>query len=203
MNSEPREVPDNAARQPLKIRLVLVATQLLTEPRAARLPTMREIASQAGVAPGAAYRHFASQGDLFMAVIAHLFSELERALQISDVAAGPPEHALESIAAAYVEWGLQNAGGYQLLFETTDDPEHMAKGARPGLHMIGQLARVFAHGSTPTDHDSSKATRLWVSLHGLVSLRTHKTGMPWPTTVDEDIAAIIRQVQESSPASAT
>lgn len=199
MNSLLKEVPDNPARQPLKVRLVLVATQLLTEPRAARLPTMREIASQAGVTPGAAYRHFASQGDLFMAVIAHLFGELERALKISVVAAGPPDRALESIAVAYVEWGLQNAGGYQLLFETTDDPNHMATGARPGLHMIEQLARVFAHGLTPTDHDVSKATRLWVSLHGLVSLRTHKTGMPWPTTLDEDIVAIIRQVQESLP----
>lgn len=188
--------PGNDAEQPppLKQRLVAVAAQLLTQPRATKLPTMREIASQAGVAPGAAYRHFASQEDLFMAVVTQLFGELERALMMSVISAGPPELAVNRIAHAYVDWGLRNAGGYQFLFERTDGDELLATGARPGLHMIEQLARLFSRGSIPTSDDLSRATRLWTSMHGLVSLRTHKTGMTWPNTVDEDIAEIVRRV---------
>ena len=58
-------------------KLVAITIDLLLEPRQIKLPTMREIAQAAGVAPGAAYRHFESQAHLLLAVISELFKQLE------------------------------------------------------------------------------------------------------------------------------
>jgi AcrR family transcriptional regulator len=134
----------------LKQRLVVVTAELLLEPRDVRLPTMRDIATRAGVAPGAAYRHFDTQHQLLLAVIAHLFAELEVFLAESVGAAADgtsgsdPKTIIKAMAHAYVSWGLANPGGYQLLFETTDEPELLDHDERPGLHMLEPLARLLA-----------------------------------------------------------
>ena len=175
----------------LKLRLVDVATALLTQPGELKLPTMRAIATSAGVAPGAAYRHFQSQNDLFLAVVANLFSQLEAELQKALTQAQDQFAAVQAMSHAYVNWGIQNQGGYQLLFETTDTAEFLVQGERPGKHLIDVLAHLFSAPNQPMPPHLKQATRLWVSLHGLVSLRTHKTGMTWTTTLAEDVDHLV------------
>jgi AcrR family transcriptional regulator len=178
----------------LKQRLVDATAELLSEPRDVRLPTMREIAIRAGVTPGAAYRHFETQHQLLLAVVAQLFSQLEVNLAESAHAAGPggdPQEMIRAMAHAYVSWGLTNAGGYQLLFETTDEPELLSHNERPGLHLLDPLALLLAAHHQSRSPMAVEATRLWVVLHGLVSLRTHKTGMTWPASVEADVDDIL------------
>ena len=180
----------------LKQRLVDATAELLLEPRDVRLPTMREIATRAGVTPGAAYRHFETQHQLLLAVVAQLFGQLEAHLEDSvggGVGAGPraARTAICAMAHAYVSWGLTNAGGYQLLFETTDEPELLAHNERPGLHLLDPLAVLLAAHHQSRSPLAVEATRLWVALHGLVSLRTHKTGMTWPASVEADVDDIL------------
>ncbi len=183
----------------LKQRLVDVTAELMLEPRAVRLPTMRDIAARAGVTPGAAYRHFATQHQLLLAVIAHLFAELETFLAASAETVdrgGAPQRVIRAMAQAYVSWGLANAGGYQLMFETTDDADLLEHQDRPGLHLLHPLALLLAahhHSATPL---AEEATRLWVALHGVVSLRNHKTGMTWPTSVEADVDDIVTRFVE-------
>ncbi len=172
---------------PLKSRLVDVATGLLIERRDVKRPTMRQIATAAGVAPGAAYRHFESQDDLFLAVVAKLFSDLEASLTKAIEGEPDPTNSVRRFANAFVIWGLENSGGYQLLFEQTDGNEVVVNTARPGLHMINRLAIMVAGNPTPTPLDLQKATLIWVAMHGVVSLRMHKTGMPWPNAIESDV----------------
>jgi AcrR family transcriptional regulator len=172
---------------PLKSRLVDVATGLLIERRDVKRPTMRQIATAAGVAPGAAYRHFESQDDLFLAVVAKLFSDLEASLTKAIEGEPDPTNSVRRFAHAFVIWGLENSGGYQLLFEQTDGNEVVVNTARPGLHMINRLAIMVAGNPTPTPLDLQKATLIWVAMHGVVSLRMHKTGMPWPNAIESDV----------------
>jgi Tetracyclin repressor-like, C-terminal domain/Bacterial regulatory proteins, tetR family len=107
---------------------------------------MREIAVSAGVSPGAAYRHFSSQEELFLNVVEHVFGHLESALTATlDLSQGV-EVGLRRIAHAYVQWGLEHPGGYQLLFETTDDVKLLAAGQRPGLHLIDQIGDYWESG---------------------------------------------------------
>lgn len=179
-----QQVSDHA---PLKSRLVDVATGLLIERRDVKRPTMRQIATAAGVAPGAAYRHFDSQDDLFLAVVAKLFSDLEAALTKAIEGVSDPIESVRRFAHAFVVWGLENSGGYQLLFEQTDGNEVVVSTARPGLHMIDRMAVMVAGSPAPTQLHLQKATLIWVAMHGVVSLRMHKTGMPWPNTIEDDV----------------
>jgi AcrR family transcriptional regulator len=175
----------------LKPRLVAVAAELLSESKAIKLPTMREISVSAGVSVGAAYRHFESQEDLFFAVVTSLFDDLE--LQIKDAAASArnSRDALGAMATAYVMWGLNNPGGYQLLFETTDDPKLLERGLRPGLHLIEQFASSLSSKSKSSEKSQLRVLSIWASLHGLVSLRNHKLGMQWPNTPEAEVRSIL------------
>ena len=178
--------------QDLKTRLVAVAKDLLTQPRELRLPSMRDIAKAAGVSPGAAYRHFASQDDLFFAVITHLFADLESHLFAAASESKGFRETARAIAHAYVAWGMDNPGGYQLIFEVTDDEELLKSGKRPGLSMLEQIEKMISPRLRLPKKGAARVTALWVALHGLVSLRIHKTGMPWKTTIEQDVDTLLK-----------
>lgn len=175
----------------MKGRLVSVATELLSQPKSIKLPTMRDIATAAGVSVGAAYRHFGSQEELFFAVVEELFADLEKAIDQAVNSAKNRRDKIGSAATAYVVWGVSNPGGYQLLFETTDDPELLEHGLRPGLHLIEKIASLIGGAKTPSANDQERLFRLWASLHGLVSLRNHKLGMVWTNSLTEEVRAIL------------
>lgn len=188
MNVETQQAP----LQGLKVRLVEVATELLSQTRELRLPTMRDIAKSAGVAPGAAYRHFDSQDDLFLAVVTRLFNQLELEIQAAVEVAQDSNDAILKTCQAYATWGINNPGGFQLLFETTDDLKMKATVQRPGVHLIDDLAVLLSAPNPPNEDEYVVATRLWTSLHGAVSLRLRKLGMKWPTTLEDEIESLVR-----------
>lgn len=175
----------------LKPRLVAVAAELLSESKPIKLPTMREISTSAGVSVGAAYRHFESQEDLFFAVVTSLFEDLESHIQDAAASARNRRDAIGAMATAYVMWGLSNPGGYQLLFETTDDPKLLERGLRPGLHLIEKFASSLSSAKKPSERSQLRVLSIWASLHGLVSLRNHKLGMQWPNTPEAEVQAIL------------
>jgi AcrR family transcriptional regulator len=178
----------------LKTTLIEVAAELASNPREIKLPTMRELAKKAGVAPGAAYRHFESQDALFIDVIRFLFEQLEETIKEAIRSSPNSDATVGRLAQAYVSWGLSNPGGYQLLFETTDEVDMPLPDERPGLHLITQLAQLLSKNSTPDEASIQKAIQVWISMHGLISLRMHKTGMPWRNTVEEDVNQLIRAI---------
>lgn len=182
----------NQDNRSLKVRLVKVAAAALSKPRAFKLPTMRELATSAGVAPGAAYRHFKSQDELFLAVILFLFTEMELELQKATREKNTSKEIVQAMAHAYVNWGVSNPGAYQLILETTDEEAVLKSGQRAGLHIIPSLAALLSNIGLPTTESTKQATQLWVSLHGIVSLRNHKTGMPWANTVEEQVEDLLQ-----------
>ena len=187
-----RRKPGDPKAVGLKTTLVEVAAELASNPRTIKLPTMRDIAKKAGVAPGAAYRHFQSQDELFIEVIRFLFAELEEKLNKAIAGAPNSELKLEKLARAYVSWGLTNPGSYQLLFETTDEMDMPLPDERPGLHLITQLASLISNTPKPDKASIQKAIQIWMSLHGLISLRLHKTGMPWQNSIEKDVDQIVK-----------
>ena len=182
----------------LKQQLVEVSIELLLEPREIRFPTMREISQRAGVAPGAAYRHFDSQLELVLAVVSELFARLEQALLSAAEERDDADGKIRAISHAYVQWGITNPGCYQLLFETTDDPVSYQEANRPGLNLIQQLALLVAQHSGSEQPQVEQATQLWVYMHGVVTLRTHKTGMPWLVSAEDDVNRFVDLVLSSA-----
>ena len=176
----------------LKTKLVEVAVAELAKPRALKMPTMRDLASGAGVAPGAAYRHFESQEELFLTVILYLFTEMETALTAAAFKVESPSAKVAAMAHAYVEWGTSNAGAYQLILETTDEKTVLESGQRAGMHLIGELSGLLSETGENTQESTNKAVQLWVALHGIVSLRNHKTGMSWTNTAADQVDDLLK-----------
>jgi len=175
----------------LKNRLVNVTIELLLELRAVKLPTMRAVADRAGVAPGAAYRHFDSQASLLLAVVTELFEKLAIELAVSAYGSSSDAEKVRRFAHAYVRWGLENAGAYQLLFENQDDSEALKLEQRPGLPILDQLAILLGRLGGQDEPDENLAALLWAQLHGLVSLRNHKTGMNWGESLQSQVDRIV------------
>jgi hypothetical protein len=95
------------------------------------------------------------------------------------------------MARTYVTWGIAHPGAYQLLFESADVlPEELTADG-PGvdlLERVGDLAA--AHGVSRAD-SSGVALRIWVGLHGIVSLRMHKPAAPWATSAEADSEVMV------------
>lgn len=176
----------------LKTKLIEAAVSTLAFPRPFKMPTMRELAAAAGVAPGAAYRHFASQEALFLSVIQYLFTDLEASLAAATSNLQAPAEKVAAMAYAYVNWGTANPGAYQLILETTDEPYTLENEQRPGLHLLSLLSALMSATGQPTPESTNRATQLWSSLHGIVSLRNHKLGMPWANSAEEQVSDLLR-----------
>jgi hypothetical protein len=80
------------------------------------------------------------------------------------------------------------------LFETTDDLRIASGRGRPGIHLLTELAGLIEVIAPSPQSSEVRSQRLWSSLHGIVSLRIHKIGMEWATTLDSDIAALVERV---------
>lgn len=202
----------------LRAELVAAATELLLQPHHAGAPSLRAVARAAGVAPSAVYLHFASQEDLYTAVVENQFDELWNLLNAADDPTQPPQQRLALIGDAYVRWGINRPGAYQLVFERpcapTDEALLITAGHAPDaeaarsaqsqgqekswvpLQSVLELHQRIIDicelaGMTP-QQAQSHSHRLWMMLHGLTSLRLHKPPGAWPHSVEDDLAALLQ-----------
>jgi len=189
-----REPNPRGSGEQLRAQLVGAASDLLLSPQSVALPSLRAVARACDVSPAAVYLHFDSQDALIAAVIDAQLHELEVTVRGDlDVAAAPADQ-LNQFGRSYVTWGLEHPGAYQLLFETADRlelPEHDLDS--PNWDLISEAATLVA-SATGQDVEASRAVafRLWAALHGVVSLRIHKPGVPWPDAAKEVTAVITR-----------
>lgn len=173
----------------LRAVLIAAASEPLLEPQPLGLPSLRSVARRAGVAPSAVYLHFASAESLLDAVIEEQFAQMRMAIDFDS-----PGRTLIEQAVAYVRWGIENPGGYQLLFESADRLTTQATGDGAGLgwDLIASLdAAIVAAGADPAA-SATTALRVWTRLHGIVSLRIHKPGTPWPTAAEDEAILVVR-----------
>jgi AcrR family transcriptional regulator len=180
----------------LRRELVDAASRLLLSPQSIALPSLRAVARACSVSPAAVYLHFASQQALISAVIDAQLDQLSEHIRARMAGLEAPSERLDALAAGYVEWGLAHAGGYQLLFESADQleiPEHSDDDDRWDL-IHNAAALVVAGGGIGPDEASVVAFRLWAALHGIVSLRLHKSDVPWPTTVEHETRLVVARL---------
>ena len=197
------------------------ATELLLSPQPVAAPSLRSVARAAGVAPSAVYLHFSCQADLVDAVVVGQFEQVCAAMQAADDPSADPEDRLFAILRAYVHWGLENPGAYQLVFErpaTTDDAILVMSS---GVSEVADLPKDVSAdrppllASSPNEHpDGFKVlhaglmgmcqdtgmtaaqaqdhvVRWWAMAHGLTSLRLHKPAGLWQHDVDVDVRALV------------
>lgn len=175
----------------LRRELVDAAAALLARPRGVPAPSLRAVARAVGVSPAAVYLHFASQADLVWAVLERHLDDLATVLSAADDAALDPRRRMHHGAEAYVAWALERPGAYQLLFESIDSLGLDGGQDLPGNRLVEETAQVLVDGGVHVDAARRVATRVWVALHGLVSLRLHKPNQSWPSTLERDRRALV------------
>lgn len=191
-----RDVNPRGKGAGLRQELVAAARDLLVRPQVINSPSLRAVARASGVAPSAVYLHFGSADDLLRAVVDDQFDSLRSAIRAAE-----NEGSLAAQAVAYVAWGLGNPGGYQLIFESADQLG-LGAPAEPvaGWDLIEALERAIARERRQEISSDVLALRLWVGLHGIVSLRLHKPDLDWPTSAEDEARQVVQAVINSAAA---
>ncbi len=130
--------------------------------------SMRELARQAKVSPGAPYHHFVDRTGLVTALCQRGFSRLHEVL-----IKGQKHNGIKGMIAEYLKFAQQNSALYQLMFsaEATDGNLTVALHpfANPVYRMleeeIGQEKNLKANSL-----DNMMSISVWCFMHGLATL---------------------------------
>lgn len=173
----------------LRTDLVAAASRLMEELDSEETLSMRAVARACDVAPQSVYLHFADRKALLGAVFEARFADLAAELRAVADAETEPFPRLRALCRAYCRYGLDNPGHYRVLFRipgTTDWAPHELKGM-PTLTVFADAVLACRPAEPDPAH---AAVCLWVSLHGLVTLRQDRVSFPWPD-LDDMIDTIV------------
>ncbi len=146
---------------------------------------LREATRRAGVAPNAAYRHFANRQALFEAVRAASLGALARAIEAelrpAEALPDPIERARAMLAAVgrgYLGFAQAETGWFRTAFafgafdvEVPPNPAHTAdKGLNPFELLSHALDTLAQAGVLPADRRPGAEFLAWSSVHGLALL---------------------------------
>lgn len=145
---------------------------------------LREATRRAGVAPNAAYRHFADRAALLDAVCGQARGMLAAAMSAelartpgAATAADTARARLRAIGAAYLTFAREQPGLFRTAFAAPDDVSdvpHAGKAgsgdATPFSILAGALDELVATGAVPVDRRPNAEFTAWSAVHGLAML---------------------------------
>ncbi|SFC60137.1 transcriptional regulator, TetR family [Polaromonas sp. OV174] len=146
---------------------------------------LREATRRAGVAPNAAYRHFASRQALLQAVRAAALSAVAGAMEaeLAALPSGlpPAELARASVRAVgtgYLRFAQAETGLFRTAFgpsndlkESTPDPARAGEsGLNPFQLLTAALDQLVAAGLMPAERRPGAEFLAWSAVHGLAML---------------------------------
>ena len=145
---------------------------------------LREAARHVGVAPNAAYRHFADRDALLNAVCFEAMREMALRMEgeVARVALGygTPEGAmgrLRAIGIAYLEFALTEPGLFETAFAVPRHLEYASgevaagEGGRTPLQLLeAGLDELVAAGVLPPERRPQAEYVVWSCVHGLAML---------------------------------
>ena len=156
-------------------RSLLAAGIALAQDGGPEAVVLREATRRAGVAPNAAYRHFASREALLQAVRAAALSRLALAIEAELAAIGRRRHAaafarasLRAVGAAYLRFALDETGLFRTAFAPRHDVADAGDGAMSGSSGLNpfQLLQKGAQ-PLPIPHDLEHGCQGGITVDGL------------------------------------
>lgn len=184
----------------LRDALLDAADRLIEESGSDRTLSLRAVARAAGVSAQAVYAHFAGLDDLIRGVEERRFAEIGRLLQRAE---GQPHGKafLRLASLGYCRWGLEHPRIYRSLFGdvrtgSTERPSGPLPGGDVFASLEGEMAYVLAEQGIEAEPTVARraTVQLWLSLHGIVSLRVALPFFDWPDVtvlVDDALAGAL------------
>lgn len=137
--------------------------------------SLRRVAREAGVSPGAPYHHFADRTALLTAIAVQGFQLLEARMREARDVAPTPIAALPALVEAYVRFAREQPAHFHLMFR----PELAAPRHDPAARCAGDAAfevvcevvdECRRDGSVPAGGSAVVPGMCWALGHGLASL---------------------------------
>ncbi|MGF6882730.1 AcrR family transcriptional regulator [Nocardia sp. GAS34] len=174
----PRRMPtkDRYHHGDLREELLRVSLRLIDAEGLAAV-SLRRVAREAGVSPGAPYHHFADRAALLAALRARGF-ELLRDELLTARAAADPAAALSAMVDSYVQFAVTYPSYFRLMFrpelvESGKHAEHTVAGdaGDAAFAVLEQaIADAVRAGIVPAENAETLALTYWSLAHGLASL---------------------------------
>jgi AcrR family transcriptional regulator len=146
--------------------------------------SIRAVADAAGVTPPSIYMHFADKTDLVYAVCERHFAELDAYVEAELAGVDDPTERLGRRGRAYIQFGLDHAEQYRVLFMGTDLPEHYTAEKMSEMagfdHLLQNVEQCMAAGTIAPDDPELVSIGLWAVVHGVTSLLVSRPNFPWP-----------------------
>ena len=154
----------------LKEELIACACRLCERDGYTKL-SIRSLAKESGVSQTAPYRHFETKEALYASVATNGFKKLSKACHI-DTKKNVSKKQLVEIGCRYIEFGLENANTYDLMFGTAvgnfaDYPELLEAANKTYDNMRSSFSKLAKDSE---DIIAFKCLTLWSMVHGLVGI---------------------------------
>jgi AcrR family transcriptional regulator len=154
----------------LKEELIACACRLCERDGYTKL-SIRSLAKESGVSQTAPYRHFETKEALYASVATNGFKKLSEACYI-DAEKKVTKKQLVDKGCRYIEFGLENANTYDLMFGTAvgnfaDYPELLEAANKTYDNMRSSFSKLAKDSD---DIIAFKCITLWSMVHGLVGI---------------------------------
>jgi AcrR family transcriptional regulator len=164
--------------------------------------SLRRVAREAGVSPGAPYHHFPDRAALLSAIAARGFETLTQdLLAVVGTSPGPlgPDDVARTIAA-YVAFARRQPGHFRVMFRPElSEPEKHPAVREAGDAALKVLTDLVDRLGVADPH--AVGITLWALGHGLASLALdgplEQKAVSWSTTPDDLLARAISQIGRS------
>ena len=162
-------------KQELREAILKAASELFLEQGYDRF-SLRQVAERIGYSATTIYLYFKDKDDLLFTIVDQGFVQFGQRLEQAAASTTDPMKRIAAIGRAYIAFGLQNPGHYQLMFMQRFD---FLSGCRPGeetpridsFNILQQTVQQALDAGVlrPGDVQSYSDT-LWATVHGLVAL---------------------------------
>jgi AcrR family transcriptional regulator len=134
--------------------------------------SLRRVAREAGVSPGAPYHHFADRAELLTTITARGFERLVTEMRAAHDSVGTPVEALGAMIEAYVRFSREHTAYARLMYrpelsETTKG-HTAATHAQEGMKLVTDtVIAAQREGAAPAGDPAPLVTMLWSLAVGL------------------------------------
>ncbi|MEU8362638.1 TetR/AcrR family transcriptional regulator [Nonomuraea sp. NPDC048882] len=137
--------------------------------------SLRRVAREAGVSPGAPYHHFADRAELLTTITARGFEQLATEMRAAHDSAGTPVEALGAMIEAYVRFSRENTAYARLMYRPelseTGKGQTGATHAHEGMKLVTDtVIAAQREGTAPAGDPAPLVTMLWSLAVGLAVL---------------------------------